>query len=65
MPLEALAILHFEGAGVTKNESKGLEMMHRAADLGSTTAHAFLGTAYLLGKGVTRDNITALKHLKI
>ena len=49
-----------------KNTTKGLELMERAAELGSEAAHHTLGSAYGYGiYGVKKDMVKAMRHLRL
>jgi TPR repeat protein len=55
----AVAIQYLTGQGVTKNESKGFEILEEAAATGDADALCGLGACYALGQGVPRDDAKA------
>ena len=50
-----LANCYFHGAGVTQDKSKGVELLHRAAEKNFAVAQYILGTLYEKGDGVPKD----------
>lgn len=57
---------YFSGQnGVQQDYEKSLEMLTKAADLGSVRAHLFLGMVYYNGRGTTKDLHKGMHHLKI
>jgi TPR repeat protein len=55
----ASALQYLRGQGVTKNESKGFEMLEEAAATGDADALCGLGACYALGQVVPRDDAKA------
>jgi TPR repeat protein len=47
--------IYFQGEGVVKDKSKGLEYYIRGAELGSTRAASELGQIYRIGESVSKD----------
>jgi len=54
-----LALEYLSGQDVTKNESKGFQMLEAAAASGDANALCSLGAYYALGQGVPRDDAKA------
>ena len=44
---------------------KALELWHRAAELGSSSAHCEIATAYRFGFGIEKNTKKAMHHLKL
>ena len=51
----SLANCYFHGAGVTQDKSKGVVLLHRAAEKNLAVAQYILGTLYEKGDGVIKD----------
>lgn len=51
--------------GVKQNYEEALELIGRAADLGSLAAHHTLGVCYQEGTGVEKDEKKSLHHLRL
>ncbi|BCZ18856.1 hypothetical protein NHP190012_04980 [Helicobacter sp. NHP19-012] len=50
-----LGDLYHEGKGVSKDYSKGLELLQKSADMGNADSYIALGAAYEHGFGVKKD----------
>jgi TPR repeat protein len=51
-----------EGSGIKKDVDKAVELLHRAAELGSAEAYHNLGSLYHKGEGVNKDEKKAKQY---
>jgi TPR repeat protein len=62
--INALGVLHTEGKGVSRNESRARELIRQAANMGHAAAQNAVGGYYYDGEGVARDYAEACRWFR-